>query len=188
MPGTWEVRLSGSGGQGLILAGIILAEAAIIDGQNVVQTQSYGPAARGGASKAEVIISPEEIDYPKVERPDVFLGLNQESVLKYMAGCKESAVAIVDSGLVSHIPDTNARVYALPITETARKQVGRELVANVVALGAISSLSGMVSRESVTTALLRRVPKGTEEMNRKALELGFELGDHALTGAQVCNG
>lgn len=185
MLGTWEVRLSGSGGQGLILAGIILAEAAIIDGQNVVQTQSYGPAARGGASKAEVIISPEEIDYPKVERPDVFLGLNQESVLKYMTGCKENALAIVDAGLVNHVPASKARVYALPITETARKQVGRELVANVVALGALSALSGMVTKESVTTALLRRVPKGTEDMNRKALELGFGLAEQALTSAVV---
>ena len=185
MPGTWEVRLSGSGGQGLILAGIILAEAAIIDGQNVVQTQSYGPAARGGASKAEVIISPDEIDYPKVERPEVFLGLNQESVLKYMGDCKERAVAIVDSGLVAHIPQGKARVYALPITETARKEVGRELVANVVALGALAALSGMVNREAVATALLRRVPKGTEEMNRKALELGFGLADQALGEAQV---
>ncbi|AQS59084.1 2-oxoacid:acceptor oxidoreductase family protein [Desulforamulus ferrireducens] len=185
MPGTWEVRLSGSGGQGLILAGIILAEAAIIDGQNVVQTQSYGPAARGGASKAEVIISPEEIDYPKVERPDVFLGLNQESVLKYMTGCKENALAIVDAGLVSQIPPSKARVYALPITETARKQVGRELVANVVALGALTALSGVVSKEAVSTALLRRVPKGTEEMNRKALELGFSLAEQAITGAVV---
>ena len=185
MPETWEVRLSGSGGQGLILAGIILAEAAIIDGQNVVQTQSYGPAARGGASKAEVIISPEEIDYPKVERPDVFLGLNQESVLKYMTGCKENALAIVDSGLVNHVPPSKARVYSLPITETARKQVGRELVANVVALGALSALSDMVSKESVTTALLRRVPKGTEDMNRKALELGFGLAEQALISAVV---
>ncbi|WP_003541002.1 2-oxoacid:acceptor oxidoreductase family protein [Desulfotomaculum nigrificans] len=185
MAGTWEVRLSGSGGQGLILAGIILAEAAVIDGQNVVQTQSYGPAARGGASKAEVIISSEEIDYPKVDRPDVFLGLNQESVLKYMAGCKENSLAIVDSGLVNYIPASLAKVYALPITETARKQVGRELVANAVALGAMAALSGMVSRQAVTTALLRRVPKGTEDMNRKALELGFALGDQAMARARV---
>lgn len=185
MAGTWGVRLSGSGGQGLILAGIILAEAAILDGQNVVQTQSYGPAARGGASKAEVIISPEEIDYPKVERADVFLGLNQESVLKYMGGCKENSVAIVDSGLVNYIPASLAKVYALPITDTARRQVGRELVANVVALGAITALSGVVSRDSVATALLRRVPKGTEDMNRRALELGFGLGDSALVRAHV---
>lgn len=185
MPGTWEVRLSGSGGQGLILAGIILAEAAIIDGQNVVQTQSYGPAARGGASKAEVIISPEEIDYPKVECPDVFLGLNQESVLKYMGGCKDNALAIVDSGLVNHVPPSKAKVYSLPITETARKQVGRELVANIVALGALAALSGLVSRDSVTNALLRRVPKGTEDMNRKALALGFNLGELAIGTEQV---
>ncbi|GAB6157410.1 2-oxoacid:acceptor oxidoreductase family protein [Desulfotomaculum varum] len=185
MPGTWEIRLSGSGGQGLILAGIILAEAAILDGQNVVQTQSYGPAARGGASKAEVIISQEEIDYPKVERPDVFLGLNQESVFKYMGDCKENALAIVDAGLVNHIPPSRAAVYALPITETARRQVGRELVANVVALGALTALSNIVSRSSVTTALLRRVPKGTEDINRQALELGFHLAEQVLTGAKA---
>lgn len=187
MAGTWEVRLSGSGGQGLILAGIILAEAAILDGQNVVQTQSYGPAARGGASKAEVVISQEEIDYPKVEQPDVFLGLNQESVLKYMAGCKENALAIVDAGLVKHIPPSRAQVVPLPITETARKQIGRELVANVVALGALTAMSNMVTRDSVIKALLRRVPKGTEDLNRKALDFGYLLGTQALAANQVVN-
>ncbi|MDO7786157.1 2-oxoacid:acceptor oxidoreductase family protein [Desulforamulus aquiferis] len=185
MPGTWEVRLSGSGGQGLILAGIILAEAAIIEGQNVVQTQSYGPAARGGASKAEVIISGQGIDYPKVEKPDLFLGLNQESVLKYIGDCKDTCLAVVDSGLVKHIPNTRTRVFPLPITESARKQIGRELVANVVALGALTAISSMVSRQSVTAALLGRVPRGTEDMNKRALELGFKIGQQALETATI---
>ncbi|RYD04534.1 hypothetical protein N752_14265 [Desulforamulus aquiferis] len=94
-------------------------------------------AARGGASKAEVIISGQGIDYPKVEKPDLFLGLNQESVLKYIGDCKDTCLAVVDSGLVKHIPNTRTRVFPLPITESARKQIGRELVANVVALGAL---------------------------------------------------
>ncbi len=179
MAQTWEVRLSGSGGQGLILAGIILAEAGIIDGQNVVQTQSYGPAARGGASKAEVILSSEVIDYPKVEAADVLLALNQESCTKFIGELKRNGVAIIDSSMVSSIPRISEKVYPIPITKYAREEVGRELVANVVSLGTVVELTGIVTREAVTQALMARVPKGTEELNTKALQLGFKLGKEA---------
>ncbi|MBM7854749.1 2-oxoglutarate ferredoxin oxidoreductase subunit gamma [Desulfohalotomaculum tongense] len=179
MAQSWEVRLSGSGGQGLILAGIILAEAGILDGQNVVQTQSYGPAARGGASKAEVIISPGDIDYPKVLACDVLLALNQESCIKYSGDLKNNSVTIVDSSLVKHIPPVAGKIYPLPITKTAREEVGRELVANVVALGALVGLTGVVSREAITNALMARVPRGTEELNAKALEVGFKMAAEA---------
>ncbi len=91
-----EMRLTGSGGQGLILAGIIFAEAALLDGNNSLQSQSYGPEARGGASKAEVIISKEEIDFPKVEMPDVLLSLTQVACDKYSGEIADDGILIVD--------------------------------------------------------------------------------------------
>ena len=184
MAQTWEVRLSGSGGQGLILAGIILAEAGIIDGHNVVQTQSYGPAARGGASKAEVILSRESIDYPKVEAADVLLALNQESCNKFIGGLKRNGVAIIDASMIANIPPAAEKVYPIPITKYAREEVGRELVANVVSLGTVVELTGIVTRDAVTKALMARVPKGTEELNKKALQLGFKLGEEARAVSQ----
>lgn len=176
-----QVRLSGSGGQGLILAGIILAEAGILDGLNVVQTQSYGPAARGGASKAEVILSNAEIDYPKVEVADVLLALNQESCHMFIGGLKPGGVAIIDSSMVQNIPSCNGRIYAVPITKLAREDIGRELVANIVALGVLVGLTGVVTADALIKAVLARVPRGTEELNTRALQLGFDLAQQAAS-------
>ncbi|HOP80709.1 MAG TPA: 2-oxoacid:acceptor oxidoreductase family protein, partial [Armatimonadota bacterium] len=117
----YEIRLSGSGGQGLILAGIILAEAAAIyEGKEAVQTQSYGPESRGGASKSEVVISGSEIDYPKVTSPDLLLAMTQESCTKYLGDLKEGGIAILDSFFVEKWPD-NANVIALPLTTIAKE-------------------------------------------------------------------
>jgi len=171
-----EIRLSGAGGQGLILAGIILAEAAILDGKNALQTQSYGPEARGGASKSEVIISQDEIDYPKVSVPDVVLAMTQEACDKYAGSISKAGVLLLDTTYVCELPQSKARVCALPISAIARDEVGKELVANVVALGALVRLTGAVTFESLVKALMRRIPKGTEALNRKALELGWESG------------
>ncbi|MTI83012.1 MAG: 2-oxoacid:ferredoxin oxidoreductase subunit gamma [Firmicutes bacterium] len=175
-----ELRLSGTGGQGLILAGIIIADAAIRDGKNSIQSQSYGPEARGGASKAEVIINEEEIDYPKVSHPDVLLVMSQEACDKYAADLEKGGIIIADSSYVENLPPVEGVVYTLPITMTAREQVGREMVANVVALGAMANITGIVSREALTDALLSRIPPGTEELNRKALDLGWQLAEKAL--------
>jgi 2-oxoglutarate ferredoxin oxidoreductase subunit gamma len=168
----YEIRLAGSGGQGLILAGIILAEAAgIHDGKYVCQTQSYGPAARGGASKAEVVISDVEIDYPKAIQPDVLLAMNQKSLDTYGSDLKPDGLLIVDETLV---PEVFAESFvAIPFTRMAR-DLGKEMVANIVALGTLAALSGVVSLESLEKAVLARVPKGTEELNRKALQAGVD--------------
>ncbi|MGI6703303.1 MAG: 2-oxoacid:acceptor oxidoreductase family protein [Clostridia bacterium] len=169
-----EIRLSGSGGQGLLLAGIILAEAAILDGKNAVQTQSYGPEARGGASKSEVIISEGDIYYPKVRKPNVFLALTQEAYNKYVGSTCEEGVIIADESV--EITDVKcAKKYSLPILDTAKNVVGRAMVANIVALGTINEITGLVSPEALEKAVLNRVPKGTEELNRKALETGREI-------------
>ena len=154
----------------MILAGIILAEAAgIYDGKFVCQTQSYGPAARGGASKAEVVISDAEIDYPKAIQPDVFLALNQKSLDTYLADLKPDGLLIVDATLVPEVPFD--RFVAIPFTQLAR-DLGKEMVANIVALGALAALTAAVSLPSLEKAVLARVPQGTEELNRKALAAG----------------
>jgi 2-oxoglutarate ferredoxin oxidoreductase subunit gamma len=168
----FEIRLAGSGGQGLILAGIILAEAAgIYDGKFVCQTQSYGPAARGGASKAEVVISDGEIDYPKAIQPDVLLAMNQQSLDTYLADLKPDGLLMVDATLVPEVPLD--RYLAIPFTQIAR-DLGKEMVANIVALGALAARSNAVTLESLEKAVLGRVPRGTEELNKKALAAGID--------------
>lgn len=173
-----EIRLSGSGGQGLIFAGIILAEAAgIYDGKFVCQTQSYGPEARGGASKAEVVISDEMIDYPKAIKPDLLLAMNQKSCDSYFFDLKHKGTLIVDSTFVKQLPTTCA--IAIPFTQIAREKLGKEIGANIVALGALAALSGVVSLTSLEAAVLNRIPAGAEEFNKKALALGIEAARSA---------
>lgn len=178
-----EIRLTGAGGQGLILGGIILAEAsAIFDGKNAVQTQSYGPEARGGASKAEVIISNEEIDYPKVTSPDILLAMTQEAFKKYAGVIKPEAIVVLDSTYIDAQAQSAGKVYRIPITQIAKEEVGKSIVANIVAMGVIVELSGVVSKSSLEKAVLARVPKGTEELNKKALEAGFAAAAAARQG------
>jgi len=155
----------------LILIGIILAEAiGLYEGLHVVQTQSYGPEARGGASKSEVVVSDEEIDYPKPQKVDLLLAMNQASCDLYFPGLKEDGTLLVDSTFVNQVP--TPRALRIPLTKLARERLSREIVANIVALGAISELTDLVSIASLESALLGRVPKGTEEINKKALYLG----------------
>jgi 2-oxoglutarate ferredoxin oxidoreductase subunit gamma len=175
MSGRYELRFSGAGGQGLILAGVIMAEAAsIFEGKQAVQSQSYGPEARGGASKSEVIISDEPIDYPKATKVDALLALTQEACVKYVHDLKEGGVLLLDSDLVKRLPEGNFNVTKFPIINTAKNEVGREIVANIVALGAMVALSGMVSRENAEKAVVSRVPEAFVELNRKAFLLGYE--------------
>jgi 2-oxoglutarate ferredoxin oxidoreductase subunit gamma len=171
----YEVRLSGEGGQGLVLAGKVLAEAAAIyDDKNATQSQSYGPEARGGASRSEVIISDEDIDYPKAVNIDLLLALTQESVNKYHGDLKDDGILLVDSESCTEIPEGNFKVYQVPVIQIARDKVGKVLVANIVALGVITELAKVVSQESVEAAILARVPKGTEELNLSAFKAGVE--------------
>ena len=172
----YELQLAGEGGQGLILAGIILAEAAAIyEGRNAAQTQSYGPEARGGASKSEVVISDEEIDYPKVVEADLLLAMNQEACDKYYYQLKKDGMLVVDSINVERVPST--RAHRIPITRIAEEATGKRITANVVALGVIVGLTGVVSRVAIEKAVTARAPKGTEELNLKALHAGMEAAE-----------
>jgi len=168
-----EIRLAGEGGQGMILAGVILAEAAAIyDGLNAVQTQSYGPEARGGASKAEVVIGQEAIDYPEVICADVLVALSQEACDKYASNLKKDGLLIVDADKVGRVPLTNA--VRASIIRLAEESTGRSIVANVVALGVLVGLSGVVSQKAIEQAVTCRAPKGTEAINLAALAAGLE--------------
>jgi 2-oxoglutarate ferredoxin oxidoreductase subunit gamma len=170
----YELRLSGAGGQGMLLAGLILSEAAgVYDGKFVTQTRSYGPEARGGASKSEVVISTEEIDYPKVMEPDLLLAMTQEAHDKYCGDLKKDAMLIVDSFYVDSVSREGA--ISVPITSIARERLGRELFANTISLGIIVALTGVVTRDAIEKAVLARAPKGTEQKNRDALKIGFEV-------------
>jgi len=168
----FELRLSGSGGQGMIFAAVVLSEAiGKGESKNVVQSQSYGPEARGGASKADVVVSSGEIFYPKAMKLDLLLAMTQESLDSYYGDLKEGGMLVVDSGLVTSIP--TEEYYGLPCTRLAREHVGSAVVANVVALGAICALTDVVSLDALTEAVLARAPRGTEDKNKKAIEIGY---------------
>lgn len=189
MSDRYEIRLAGSGGQGLVLAGVILAEAAsIYDGKNAVQSQSYGPESRGGASKSEVIISDKEIDYPKATHIDLLLLLTDVAAQKYLKDTPETAIVVADSDLVPTDIPSKFRSIKAPISRLARETVGKEFVTNIVAIGLLRELTGMVTSESLEKAVLARVPKGTEDLNRKALEVGREaahqFGGPVLTASK----
>lgn len=170
-----DIRLSGSGGQGMILAAIILAEAAAIyDGKNATQSQSYGPEARGGSSKSDVVIADGNIEYPKATRLEILLAMTQESVDKYSGDLKPGGILIVDEDFVEEIPKIDSQVYKIPIVRLAAETVGKRVVANIVALGVLVELTGIVTPDALRKAVLARVPKGTEQLNERALGIGIK--------------
>ncbi len=175
MSSRYEIRFSGSGGQGMILAGIIMAEAASIYGdKNAVQSQSYGPESRGGASKAEVIISEQPIDYPKATAIDCMLAMTQEACTKYYYDIKEGGILLVDSEEVKEVPQGKFKLIKFPITGTAREELGKTIVANIISLGLITGLTGVVTQDAIEKAVLSRVPGAFLDLNKKALQIGFE--------------
>jgi len=170
----YEIRLSGSGGHGVILAAVILAQAVGTDPKmNVVQTQSYGPEARGGASRADIVVSRGEIFYPKTMKLDLLLAFTQEACDKYYPDLKADGILVVDSTLVTKVPIKSG--YGFPFMRLAREDVGHPMVANIIALGVIAELTGVVPKEALRQMVKDRAPKGTEDKNLKALQLGFEL-------------
>lgn len=168
-----ELRLSGSGGQGVITAAIILAEAAVAEGKEAVQSQSYGPEARGGASKSEVIIADDKIFHPHVTVPDLVLAMTQKAADKYYADLNPNGVLVLDDSLVPDTPDF-PHVIRIPITHLAVEECGKSLFANIVALGALVKITGLVKLETVKKAVAHRVPPHTVEQNMKALQVGYD--------------
>lgn len=177
----YEMRFSGSGGQGMILAGIIMAEAASIYGdKNASQSQSYGPESRGGASRSEVIISNEELDYPKATSIDAMLAMTQDACNKYCKDVKKGGILLIDSDEVKDAPKGDFKVYSVPITTIARNELGKTIVANIISLGIITGLTNIVSNEAIEKAVLARVPAAFLDLNKKALQVGFEKAAELL--------
>jgi len=176
-----EIRVAGFGGQGIIRAGLMLAMAACLYGdKNAVQTQSYGPESRGGACKSEVVISNEEIDFPKVIRPDVLITMSQEAYNTYVDSVKRGGVLLLDPDLIPKQKSTpDVRVFKVPATKIA-EELGKTIVANVVMLGAFISITNLVNAEAVKQSILASIPKGTEKLNLGAFEKGYELGKRLL--------
>jgi 2-oxoglutarate ferredoxin oxidoreductase subunit gamma len=169
-----EIRFSGFGGQGIILAAVILGRAAALyDGKNAVQTQVYGPEARGGASMSAVIIDDEPILYPEVSVPDIYVIMSQEGFERYGAKAPKEAVMLIDSDMVEGRPACT--FHEIPATSEARNTLGKVIVANIVMLGALVAATGIVSDTAIEKAVLDSVPKGTEKLNLAALKRGLEL-------------
>ena len=167
-----QLRFSGSGGQGVITAAIIFAEAAVMEGKYAVQSQSYGPEARGGASKAEVIISDKPVWHPHVEVPDVVLAMTQKAADKYYKDINPDGVLVLDEQLVPEPPDFS-NVIRIPITKYAIEKLGKPLFANIIALGALVKVTGLVDIDDVKTCVSRCVPPHTVEKNMQALDIGY---------------
>ncbi|MCB5229941.1 MAG: 2-oxoacid:ferredoxin oxidoreductase subunit gamma [Candidatus Cloacimonetes bacterium] len=174
----YEIRLSGSGGQGLILAGIILARAAVIDNLRVTQTQSYGPESRGGSSRADVIISDQEIYFPEAQAFNCLLALTQEACDKYLFDLREQGTLIVDTTYVKNLAMAAEKTYELPFTEIAIEKLGSAITTNIIALGFMVRLIKVVSEESLAQSLRETVKPAFIDLNIKAMNLGFELADN----------
>lgn len=171
-----ELRLTGSGGQGVILATIILAEAGFFDSKKVVQSQSYGPEARGGMCKAEVVIDDKPITYTKVAVPNFLLALTQASFNKFHETVTDDAIIMVDTTV--QVPEDyrkSHKVIMIPILETASVVIGNPMSANIVAVGAINEALGLCTEESLEKSVVGRIPKGTEDLNLRALHAGITL-------------
>jgi 2-oxoglutarate ferredoxin oxidoreductase subunit gamma len=166
-----EIRIAGFGGQGVVLAGRLLGEAAIRDGKRAVQTQSYGPESRGGAARSEVVVSSETIDYPKVIEADIFVALSQTAFDKYHLAVKESGKIVVDADLVKTDDD---KAYSVPFTKTA-DSMGKRMVANSVMLGYLLASTGVIATESMEATIREKVPEHTIDLNLEAFHRGMAL-------------
>lgn len=169
-----EIRLSGAGGQGLVLAGRVLAEALSLEARTVSQSQSYEPVSRGGVSRADLVVSDATPDYPLASALDFLLILDQCAAHTSDALLKQNALVLVDSARVTAPPEGDIALRSLPLTETARA-LGNPRVANMVALGALIALSGICSPENCQQAVRTKVPQRFVEINLEALEEGARL-------------
>ena len=168
---------SGSGGQGVITASIVLAESAVLyEGLNAVQSQSYGAAARGGATRSDVIISDATIDYPKVIQANLLVCLTQDAYNKFYEIIRPGGLLITDARYVKTQKKVDAQQKEIPIYDTVMKKIGKPIVFNIAMLGTLIGLTGLVSPESIMKVLESRIPSDFLEMNRQALDLGLALG------------
>ncbi|MGQ9560552.1 MAG: 2-oxoacid:acceptor oxidoreductase family protein [Candidatus Oleimicrobiaceae bacterium] len=176
-----EIRVSGYGGQGVILAGYIIGKAtAIFEKKHATLTQSFGPEARGSACSAQVICSDEPIHYPYIRKPHILIAMSQEAYTKFEPELGSNGVLLIDEDLVkAKPPRDNIRMFPIPATRLA-EQLGRRIVLNIVMLGFFTAVTGAVSKEAMEKAVLSSIPKGTEEINSKAFQTGYDYGVQLL--------
>ena len=170
-----EIRIGGSGGQGVVLAAQILGKAAVLDGKNALQTQAYGAEARGSLSKSEVIISDGKIGFPAVRKPDILVAMSQEALDKLLKDLKPDGTLIVDSTNITTVLETNAKVHKIPMTETAKKTFGDIIYANMIMLGVFVKITNLVTVQSMENTIRENVSAKTVETNLNAFRKGLQL-------------
>lgn len=175
MPNRAEIRISGLGGQGVVLAGQILGKAAVYSGKNAVQTQSYGAEARGSAAKSEVIISDGKIGFPMVRKCDILVAMSQDAVEKNLKTLKEGGLLLIDSTTIKSVAKTKARIFKIPATETSEKSFGEKLYANMIMLGALTKITEIVNGKSVEKAIGDTFSERIAAINIEAYKKGIEL-------------
>ncbi len=174
----FRIVMSGSGGQGVITAAVILSEAAVLyEGLTAVQSQAYGPEARGGAARADVIISDSEIHFPKVIQPNVLVCLTQMAYNKFVPIIRPGGLLITDNRYVTIERKIDAKQIELPLYQRVMDEIGKPIVLNICMLGALIRLIDIVRPESIVKVLEKRVPQNFIEMNQKALDLGYKLAE-----------
>lgn len=172
-----EVRISGLGGQGVVLAGEILGRAAVYDGKYAVQTQSYGAEARGSAAKSEVIISDKKIGFPKVRKCDILVTMSQSALNKHLDDLKENGILLVDRDKVKEVPKVEAKVFSVPATRIAETELKSRIYANAIMLGALTKITGVVSKKALKKAIVDSVSKETKERNLEGFGKGLGLAE-----------
>jgi 2-oxoglutarate ferredoxin oxidoreductase subunit gamma len=170
-----ELTIAGVGGQGSILAGVILGSAAVTyDGKYAVQTQAYSSELRGGFAATWVVISDKPVVFPRVTRPDILIAQAQDSISRFAGTLKEDGRLIIDSDMVHQAPENIKNIYEVHATTLAHHQLKAPVTANMIILGALCRVTGVVSREALEKAISVAVPQGKERLNLEAFDLGFE--------------
>ena len=171
-----EIRIAGFGGQGIILSGSIVGKAAsIYDNGFAALIQSYGPESRGGSCRAEVVVNDKPVDYPYMVNPEIQIILSQAAYNEFGKNSNSGTLLIVDSDLVKVDPSQKLKPLSIPASSMAQ-ELGRPVVANIIMMGFLASISNIVSCEALKKAILDSVPPGTEDFNMKAFELGYNYG------------
>ena len=178
---TTEIKIGGLGGQGVILAGMILGRAAALhDNKHATMTQAFGPEARGSACSAQLIVADEPVLYTYVARPSVLVAMSQDAYAKFGPELSEGGLLLIEEELVKiGTPPNKARVYGIPATRLA-EELGRKLVLNIVMVGFFTSVAKAIGADAVRQAVRESVPPGTEKLNLAAFDKGFEHGLKAL--------
>lgn len=173
-----EIRITGLGGQGVILSAYILGKAAsIFDDKSATMNQSFGPEARGSACSTQLIVSSDEIRYPYISGSDVLVAMSQEGFNKHLPELREKGMVVLEEDLVKVEGSLNGqKVFKCPATRIAEEKLGKKIVLNIVMLGYLTKVTGVVNEKAMREAIKTSVPGGTEELNLKAFDLGFSHG------------